>query len=50
MYIYMKGISNTCKYIREMCSGNLLCTSNQRTKYNTINGECLNVDGDNTPR
>ena len=38
MYIYMKGIS---KYLRETCSGILLCTGNQVTIYNTITGECL---------
>ena len=40
MSIYKKGIRGTCKYIREICSGILLCTGNQVTIFNTINGEC----------
>ena len=33
----MKGISNTCKYIREMCSGILLCNKEQNTIPSMVN-------------
>ena len=50
MHIHMKGIRGTCRYSKETCSSSLLYTGNQVTKYNTINGELLNVAGDNIAR